>query len=217
MTLAYILGAAVVLIALVAWISYAVGRRTEGREWAKQHGNSTNPANTSSGSGEDTSSQANPNRDPSKPKPGELGGPALGINNEPDNNTRSQTQNQNENPDRTSPTSDLASITELTPGWNYLVVATLGREDAEAAARRLAANGIPVQLVRDKSRRSSGIQAEQWEVFVLQGYESGRFGETARQRANLANKVRAVGRAWKAEVRLAPTDFSDVFWKKYTP
>lgn len=96
-------------------------------------------------------------------------------------------------------------VATLQVGLNYLVVADLGKEDAEAAAAYLRGKGVPTGLVPQRST----VQ-----VVVLRGYPGEVFADRKPERAKLEAVVKKLGRDWKVENRRAPTDFAQVFWAK---
>lgn len=107
----------------------------------------------------------------------------------------------------------------LQDGWNYLVVATLRRSEAETAARYLADEGIPVQLVAAErggvDRGGSGANNGLWQLWVLRGVPSGEYSQRRSEREALETKVKMLGRTWKAQNRKAPTDFASTYWVRY--
>ncbi|MBL8757294.1 MAG: hypothetical protein JNK35_02550 [Phycisphaerae bacterium] len=112
-----------------------------------------------------------------------------------------------------------ATVDTLTPGYNYLVVATLMKADADEAAAYLNANGVPVALrtVSGKPIDPASPEANnvQWQVVVLKGYAPADLGRLSGERMALATKVQSLGRRWKAENKRAPTDFAQVYWWKF--
>lgn len=107
--------------------------------------------------------------------------------------------------------------TSLQDGWNYLVVATLRRADAEEAATYLKDNGVPVQLVPYKNagvdRGGSDANNGRWQLWILRGVPRGEYSKTQSERDALKSKIEMLGRTWKAKNRQAPTDFSGSFWQ----
>jgi len=98
------------------------------------------------------------------------------------------------------------AATELVPGMNYLVVATLKRrEDALEAANYLQGKGLRMAAVRER---------DDWVVLVLQGYDRSQFTAKERERRVLRERVQAAGRTWRAENKAAPTDFAQPFWRR---
>lgn len=112
-----------------------------------------------------------------------------------------------------------STVDTLTPGYNYLVVATLMKADADEAAAYLTANGVPVTLrtVSGKPIDPASPEANnvQWQVVVLKGYAPADLGRLSGERMALATKVQSLGRRWKAENKRAPTDFAQVYWWKF--
>jgi hypothetical protein len=95
--------------------------------------------------------------------------------------------------------------TTLQAGLNYLVVADLAKDDAEAAAAYLNSRGVPTALVPQRST----VQ-----VVVLRGYPGEVFAERKPERAQIEALVKRLGREWRLENRRAPTDFAQIFWAK---
>ncbi len=109
-----------------------------------------------------------------------------------------------------------AAVSGFQPGLNYLVVATLRRSDADEAAKYLASQGLPIYIVPERGVDPASPQANNgsWEVLVLQGYSSPLSASQA-ERDALEARVKTLGRRWKAENKRAPTDFAQVFWKRF--
>lgn len=129
----------------------------------------------------------------------------------------------------TAPTTD-AAVTTLQPGFNYLVVATLMRKDAEEAAAYLKANGLDTAMVAvgggggATGKTGGGVDPKgnpakddrlQYEVLVLRGLSSARVRAGDAEIGRLETQVKNLGRKWKAENRRAPTDFAQTFWRKH--
>lgn len=108
------------------------------------------------------------------------------------------------------------AVGDLRAGYNYLVVATLPRADAEAAGQFLADHGLAAQLMPQRRVDAGSDEAKNgpWLVLVLQGYAPADFSRAASERSALVSQVQRLGRQWKAQNKRAPTDFSQVFWQK---
>jgi hypothetical protein len=114
--------------------------------------------------------------------------------------------------------------TELRPGWNYLVVATLRRDDAEVSARFLAENGVPVRLIAVGSGRTSGgggvdrrgeaRKDSLWQVIVLRGIPPTEFSARRAERDELVRQIVGLGKAWRSRDRSVPTNFAEPFWDR---
>lgn len=109
-----------------------------------------------------------------------------------------------------------SAVVGFQPGLNYLVVATLRKADADEAAKYLSGQGLPMMILPERGIDPASSQANNasWEVLVLNGYSS-PLSATQAERADLETKVKSLGRRWKAENRKAPTDFAQVFWKRF--
>jgi hypothetical protein len=116
-------------------------------------------------------------------------------------------------PTTSQPRPDTETLPDPTPGvattlqvgLNYLVVADLGKDDAEAAAAYLRSKGVPTAMVPQRSTQ---------QVVVLRGYPGEVFADRKAERSRIEAVVKRLGRDWKVENRRAPTDFAQVFWAK---
>ncbi|MFN0010999.1 MAG: hypothetical protein ACKVS8_05070 [Phycisphaerales bacterium] len=113
-------------------------------------------------------------------------------------------------------TSESGAVLGFQAGLNYLVVATLRRADADEAAKYLSAQGLAVMILPERGIDPNSAQAASvsWEVLILRGYSS-PLSATQAERDALEAQVKSLGRRWKAENRKAPTDFAQVFWKRF--
>ena len=109
-----------------------------------------------------------------------------------------------------------AAVLGFQPGLNYLVVATLRKADADEAAKYLSGQGLPMLILPERGIDPASSQANNvsWEVLVLNGYSS-PLSATQAERTDLETRVKSLGRRWKAENKKAPTDFAQVFWKRF--
>jgi hypothetical protein len=118
---------------------------------------------------------------------------------------------------------------DIRSGWNYLVVATLRREDAELSARFLAENGIPVKLIAVGAGRIAGTGGESrggvdrrgearkdslWQVVVLRGIPPTEFSARRAERDDLVQQIVGLGRTWRSRDRSAPTNFASPYWDR---
>lgn len=111
------------------------------------------------------------------------------------------------------------AIERLEKGYNYLIVATLMRKDADEAAKYLTDQGVPIAVVPssdiDPADPRTNNPSFQWWVMVLRGYSGAEYGKSQTERTAIDQKVKKLGRAWKIENKRAPNDFSQGFWSKY--
>ncbi|MGD9688903.1 MAG: hypothetical protein AB7K52_01895 [Phycisphaerales bacterium] len=155
------------------------------------------------------------------PSPGVGAGPAAGVG-ERTNDARVPGVNGAApagTATRTVKAAEPVAATKIEAGYNYLVVATLMRGDAEAAAEYLGKNGLPIAFVSSGGRPidPGAVDANNgpWMVVVVKGYTSAEFRRSDAEREALVTRVQSLGRTWKAENRRAPSDFSQVYWWKY--
>ncbi len=201
----WVLVAAVLVVALIVWwIAYSLGQSAGTREGDRrvadvkaQYDPPTEPLNPA---------PVNPAPQP-QPRPAEP--PRKPAVAPPPVNPSPQPQGKPE----------PATVTTLTAGYNYLVVATLMKKDADEAAEYLQKNDVPVVLrtVSGKVIDPASPEANnvQWQVVVLKGYAPADLGRLSGERMALATRVQSLGRKWKAENKRAPTDFAQVFWWKF--
>ncbi len=111
---------------------------------------------------------------------------------------------------------DSGAVLGFQAGLNYLVVATLRKADADEAAKYLSGQGLAVMILPERGIDANSAQASgvSWEVLILRGYSS-PLSATQAERDALEAQVKSLGRRWKAENRKAPTDFAQVFWKRF--
>ena len=89
---------------------------------------------------------------------------------------------------------------------NYLIAATLPRDEGEKAAQFLASRGLEIALVPVDN------QGSRWVVVVLQGVAAKDLGGPAAR--NLEQRLQSLGREYKQ--MKGPTVFNDPWWKKHT-
>lgn len=124
---------------------------------------------------------------------------------------------------------------DVRSGWNYLVVATLRREDAELSGRFLAENGIPVKLIAvgagriaaggggdsrggdlrsGVDRRGEARKDSLWQVVVLRGIPPTEFSARRAERDELVQQIVGLGRTWRSRDRSAPTNLASPYWDR---
>lgn len=102
--------------------------------------------------------------------------------------------------------------TQLVAGMNYLLVERFRRtEDADAAGKYLASNGLTVMIAKG-SELDVGSSSDWLFVVVLQPFEKPASDPEA---SKLRDRVQQLGRSWRAQNRLSPSDFSQPYWKKF--
>jgi len=194
---ALLIGAGVIVIVLAAIFSFQLGQKKAREGWVEN-----NAAPTPPGPGGGTIA----------PPPGGVTDPLA----DPNAALNGGVVRNPPSPPEAAPIARAPEIT-LQDGWNYLVVATLRRAEAEEAAIYLKDNGIPVQLVpyRSPGLDRGGPEANngRWQVWVLRGVPRADYSRTQAERDALKAKIEMLGRTWKAKNRQAPTDFSGAFWQ----
>ena len=201
---ALLIGAGLVVVVLALIMGYQLGQKKEKQNWAENNaaGNPSSaqpgaPVPPPGGSGLIDPLNGGGVTDPNAPAGGGVlkPGPIAGAPH--------------------TPVADAG----LQDGWNYLVVASLRRSEAEEAARYLADNGIPVQLQAAErggvDRTAGGANNGLWQLWVLRGVPSGEYTQRRAEREALENKVKLLGRTWKAQNRKAPTDFGSTYWVRF--
>ncbi|MDP1661078.1 MAG: hypothetical protein Q8L55_04105 [Phycisphaerales bacterium] len=197
---AMLIGGGIVVVVFAAIIGYQLGQKKERQGWANDNAGGSGPGQ----SGSPVAPLAGPGvRDPLNeggiaPSPNAAGGAGF---------VRPLVPNPGQ------PVTEMG----LQDGWNYLVVATLRRADAEEAATYLKDNGVPVQLVPYKNagvdRGGGDANNGRWQLWILRGVPRGEYSKSQPERDALKSKVEMLGRTWKAKNRQAPTDFSGSFWQ----
>lgn len=207
---ALLVGVGVIVVVAAAIVGYQLGQKKERTNWAEGNASGTGPG------GGATGTVVNPGNGGTTPG-GSVSDPLSGTGGDQNGALGGGVTR----PPSLSPP-PVAPITppSLQDGWNYLVVATLRRGDAESAARYLADNGIACQLVpHDRAgvdQPAAAANNALWQVWVLQGVPGGaEFSKHQAAQKALENKIQLLGRSWKAQNRKAPTDFAQVFWKRY--
>lgn len=194
----YLVGLGVVVIAVVWFIAFRAGENTADRKWEDRIPSGPDAAQNT----------------PLIPDPLNQG------------NQSSQPQGSNASGNNTSPPAPLPpspkpndatkpasaeSNPQLVPGLNHLIVGTFRRlSDAQASAEYLASNGLPVIITAPKGDEPTTKTTEFW-VWVAQGFE--RPNSTS-EATKLRTRVIELGRLWKTQNKLAPTDFSQPYWYK---
>lgn len=206
---AMLIGAGVIVVVVAAIIGYQLGQKKEKQDWALNNAGSPSAA---------------------QPGPGATPNPS-GVA-DPLNGTGSGTGQVDPNAAagggviKPAPTAPAVVETTLRDGWNYLVVASLRRAEAEEAATYLKDSGLGlgVQLVPAErgggggggvDRDSSGANNGLWQLWILKGIPSGEYSARRTEREALETKVKMLGRTWKAQNRKAPTDFSSTYWVRH--
>jgi hypothetical protein len=92
-------------------------------------------------------------------------------------------------------------------GLNYLIAATLPRDEAEKAAQFLDSKGLEIAVVPVDN------QGSRWVVVVVQGVAAKDLGGPAAR--SLEQRLQALGREYKQTMK-GPTVFNDPWWKKHT-
>ena len=201
---AILIGAGVVVVVAAAIVGYQLGQKKEKQDWAQ---NNAGPGPQPAGTG--------------TPKVPGVTDPLNGGTIDPDGAAGGGVQRNSPVAGAPVPPTQAASLQD---GWNYLVVASLRRAEAEEAARYLADNGIAVQLQPAErgggggggvDRGSGGANNGLWQLWVLRGVPSGEYSARRAEREALETKVKMLGRTWKAQNRKAPTDFSSTYWVRF--
>lgn len=118
-----------------------------------------------------------------------------------------------------SPGTGLAKVAPADPrqsGWNYLLLGTLGREDASSAMQYFAKNGVETFAVPAPLVDRRGVRANTsplFQLFVSKGVPSSEFGARQAERDKLKQEVVRLGAAWKKDHK-GSMSFSDAFWLK---
>lgn len=102
-------------------------------------------------------------------------------------------------------------------GVNYLHIVSLAPSDAEAAAEYLTKNGVragAVQVRKVDGRGGAANNPALLLVFMLDGVPSDRFKATAKERADLVEKIRTIGKQFQRDQRGA-SDFASPQWTKF--
>ncbi len=112
------------------------------------------------------------------------------------------------------------------PGFNYLALATLPREEAFRAVRFLSENGMDAMAApvdrgsatgNNPSRDPGSVRGVPYQVIVLRGFPGGdQFGQFASDRQRLEAEAARLGSVWQREHRGA-SNFSRPGWQKYQP
>lgn len=193
---AMLFGAGIVVIVAALLIGYQIGQKKEKQDWAKTASGGSGPDGMSGPAVKDPLKQPK-TEDPNAA----LGGGVV------------------KGPTEVKPPPPAPVEVQLQDGWNYLVVASLRRAEAEEAATYLKDNGLPVKLMPVETsgvdRGGSGANNGRWQLWILRGVPSGEYQQRRAEREALEAKVNALGRAWKAQNRKAPTDFGSVYWNRY--
>ncbi|HYD00110.1 MAG TPA: hypothetical protein VEB22_02690 [Phycisphaerales bacterium] len=196
---AVLIGAGVIVIVLAAIFSFQLGQKKAREGWVENNA-AANPPGQSSG--------------------GTIAPPPGGVIDPLANSNAAFNGGVNRTADPAPPVpAPVAPAPEISirDGWNYLVVATLRRAEAEEAANYLKDNGIPVQLMpyRSPGLDRGGAEANngRWQLWVLRGVPRADYSRTQAERDALKAKIEMLGRTWKAKNRQAPTDFSGAFWQ----
>lgn len=102
-------------------------------------------------------------------------------------------------------------------GVNYLHIVSLAPADAEEAVGFLTKNGVRAGAVPDRrvdGRSGTANNPALLLVFVLEGVPSNRYTATAKERADLEQKVRTLGKQFQRDQRGA-SDFASPQWTKH--
>ncbi len=117
-----------------------------------------------------------------------------------------------------SPAGPLAGDPRV-PGLNYLVIATLDPPSAERLREVLGQGGVQaftVPLQGVDPNRSSGNNPPLVMVYASLGLTGAEIRAQVPAMKELEDNVARLGQRWKREFK-GTTDFSDRWWKKYTP
>lgn len=103
------------------------------------------------------------------------------------------------------------------PGRNYLMLASLGRADAEQAITFLGSSGVEAigAPVVDPKGGSANNPAR-YEVFAAVGITGEEYKNNRPVRTELEAKVARIGERFRREAK-GPTDFAKPLWIKYNP
>jgi hypothetical protein len=102
-------------------------------------------------------------------------------------------------------------------GVNYLIIASLRREDAERAAAFLTDSGVPSAVVVPEGKSEARLRQDPratWQVIAREGVPSGEFRASAQRRADLESKVKQLGARWKADHK-GVANFADCGWDRF--
>jgi hypothetical protein len=203
---ALLIGAGIIVVVIAAIVGYQIGNKKERDNWAKNNAGGSGPAQSPAGGNTPTP----PATGVIDPLNGGGNGGTLPL----DPNAAAGGGVIKPPIPAPAPTTEAG----LQDGWNYLVVATLRRTEAEEAARYLNDNQIPVQLVPYKTggvdRGGGDANNGRWQLWILRGVPPGAFSKTQTERDALKSKIEMLGRTWKAKNRQAPTDFAEAYWQK---
>jgi hypothetical protein len=195
----YLIGVAVVVIAVVWFVAFRAGENTADRKWEDRI-----PA------GPDSAQNT-----PLIPDPLNQGNPPSGPNGASGNNSPGPSPfpptPPSPKPNDTAKPATPDANPQLVPGLNHLIVGTFRRlSDAQTSAEYLASNGLPVIITAPKGDEPTTKTTEFW-VWIAQGFE--RPNSTS-EATKLRTRVIELGRLWKTQNKLAPTDFSQPYWYK---
>ncbi len=192
----YLIGVGVVVIAVVWFVAFRAGETTADRKWEDRIP-----------SGPDAAQNTPPIPDPLNHNNNQSSGSNGSGNNTSPPTPLPPTPKPNDTPKPATPDSNP----QLVPGLNHLIVGTFRRlSDAQTSAEYLASNGLPVIITAPKGDEPTTKTTEFW-VWVAQGFE--RPNSTS-EATKLRARVIELGRLWKTQNKLAPTDFSQPYWYK---
>ncbi len=201
-TLAIGLGVLIVVFGVVWVIAFRTGQSAEKQQWEGRLPLIQNSDGGLGGSSEPTPLPPDPlnntRPDPSIPE---------------GSNDPSTTPGGNSGNSTTpAPAPPDGGVPALQDGFNHLVVGTFRRfSDAEASAKYLVANRMTVIITGPRGVDPTTKTSEWW-VWIADGFERPLSSPEA---ARLRARVVELGRLWKLQNKLAPTDFSQPYWAKY--
>lgn len=198
----WFLAAAVLVLAVLIWaFAYSAGKRAGRDELAANLPKQTPPSVVPGPDGVGGGPAVQPQPQPQ--------GPASPPRNAPSSPPPVAPQPQPQAQPPQPPPGPPAGSGTIQKGLNYLVVANAVKADADEAVRYLSGNGVPAVAVP--------VSPTTYQVIVTaKGYSREQLREPAVQaeQAALVDRVKRLGRQWKAENRKAPTDFAQCYWAR---
>lgn len=204
--------AAALALAVAAWsIGYRVGFGAGERSWAEQTEPADLPPVGPLAIPNDSNQALNPNRPGNSTRP-----------NNTDRTDPSRSENQAQ-PPRTDAGATTAGI--LSPsgtlyadprvsGSNYLELATLSRDQADAAIQFLSSRGIPAIAVPVDSRQGTANNPARYRLVSMKlGIPSEQYRDTGAQRRAHEEEVKRLGAEWQTNG--GASNFAKPLWTRF--